>query len=244
MPYSEASSQAVEALIRHPAAGLRYYQRVCVSDEGQPVTVGQRQVIGGTDQEVMVSAFVYTAVEGRMFYLEFIPATLPPIEPGYHLIDRLPKTTSGRFLVKVVLSAATTSFSDTVAAPFRIISAVQRARAERRSFREEALSARDYVYADLGARVSIRELGAATAPRTFLQRLDAAKYTKIIERLITDTVLDFLVEKGVDVSAYQDSASAVINNGVIISGNNTGAVAMGRGRAEMRTQRKAAANAR
>jgi hypothetical protein len=238
MPYSEAAPSAIEAVIRHPAAGLRYYQRVCVSDEGQPVRAGERQVIEGIDQEVAVSAFVYAAVEGRMFYLEFVPATLPPIEQRYHLVDRLPRMTSGRFLAKVVLNAAITSFRDTSAAPFRIIGAVRRARAERRTFREEALSARDYVYADMGAQVSVREIRAATAPRTFLQRLDAAKYTKIIERLVTDTVFDFLVEKGVDVSAYRDSASAVINNGVMISGNNAGAVAMGHGQAEVGTQEK------
>jgi len=62
----------------------------------------------------------------------------------------------------------------------------------------------------------------------------------IVERLVTDTVFDFLVDKGVDTSAYQDSANAIINNGVMISGNNTGAVATGHSRAEVRMQVKAA----
>jgi hypothetical protein len=103
---------------------------------------------------------------------------------------------------------------------------------ERQSFREEAISASDYVFADVGSQISVREIRAAASPRTFIQKLDAAKYTKIVERLVTDTVFDFLVDKGVDTSAYQASASAVINNGVMIAGNNTGAVATHNARAE------------
>ena len=48
-------------------------------------------------------------------------------------------------------------------------------------FRGEAASASDYIFADVGARISIRQFRAAPGPRTFLQRLDAVKYTKIVE---------------------------------------------------------------
>ena len=56
-----------------------------------------------------------------------------------------------------------------------------------------------------------------------------AKYTKLAERMITDTVLDFLADKGVDISAYAQSASAVINNSGVIGQNVgiSGTVAMG-----------------
>lgn len=226
MPYSEATPEAIDALIRHPAAGLRYYQRVSVSAEGQAVWARQREVIGSTDQEIAASAFIYIAVEGRMFYLEFVPATMPPILSRYHLIDRLPKVTSGRFMTKVGVHAASTAFHDMIRAPFGLVGTIWRMMSERRSFQEEAIAAKDYIFADVGARISVREIGSASSPRTFLQRLDATKYTKIIERLVTDTVFDFLVDKGVDTSAYQESASAVINNNYNIAGN-VGAMATG-----------------
>ena len=108
MPYSQASPEAIDALIQHPAAGLRYYLRVCVSDEGQPVWVRKREVIGTTDQEIAVSAFIYVAVEGRMFYLQFVPHLLPPIYQQYHVVG-LPKVSSGEFMVKVTLHAARAS---------------------------------------------------------------------------------------------------------------------------------------
>jgi hypothetical protein len=230
--YSQASPEAIDALIRHPAAGLRYYLRVCVSDEGQPVWVRKREVIGSTDQEVAVSAFIYVAVEGGMFYLQFVPTILPPIRDEYHLVDRLPKVTSNEFMIRVILQAARTSFNDIVRAPFRVIGTVWRMMSERWSYRSEIKSAGDYVFTDIGARISVRELGGANSPRTYIQILDTAKYTRIVQRLVLDTVLDFLTDKGVDTSAYQESANAITSNSYTIHGS-VGSLATGsNGRAE------------
>ena len=226
MSYSQASSEAIDALIRHPQAGMRYYQRVCVNDEGQAVWSGRREVIGSADQEIAVSAFIYVAVEGRMFYLEFVPVVMPPILPYYHLIDRLPRAGSSSFRKKVFLTAARTACRDALRAPFGLAGTLYRMIAERRSFEAEADSARDYAYADIGARLSVREIRAALWPRTYIQQLDVAKYTKMIERLVNDTVLDFLEGKGVDTGAYRESAQAIINNsGIMMSGGSIGAVA-------------------
>lgn len=243
MPFSAATPEAIDALIRHPAAGLRYYQRVSVSAEGQTVWARQREVIGSTDQEIAASAFIYVAVEGRMFYLEFVPAVLPPVLQQYHLIDRLPKVTSSRFITKVLVHVGSTAFRDMVWAPFGLIGTAWRIITERHSFQEEADAAKDNVFADVGARISVREIGSASSPRTFLQRLDAAKYTKIIERLVTDTVFDFLVDKGVDTSAYQESASAVINhnNNYNIAGNVHALATGNHGRAEAHSHASPAA---
>jgi hypothetical protein len=244
-PYSEANPETIDALIRHPQAGLRYYQRVSVSDEGQAVWAGPRKIIGQADQEIGVSAFVYTAVEGHMFYLEFVATVLPPIQRRYHIIDLLPKITSGAFLAKVLLDTASTAFRDMLAAPFGVIGTLIRMAREHRAFTREIASSTDYLLGDLGARISVRELGAATSPHTYIQRLDASKYTKIIERLVLDTVLDFLVAKGVDTAAYRNNAQTVVNSGVVIAGGTvTGPVAAGHGAvAFTETQPVAAATA-
>jgi phage gp45-like len=98
--------------------------------------------------------------------------------------------------------------------------------ADRRSYHTEIKSANDYVYTDIGARISVREFGGSAAARTYIQVLDTIKYNKVIQRLVLDTVLDFLSEKGVDTSAYQESASAIITNSFTIHGN-VGAMATG-----------------
>jgi hypothetical protein len=227
IPYSQAAPEAIPALIRSPQAGLRYYQRVSVSDEGQTVLAGQQAVIGPVDQEIIVSAFIYVAVEGHMFYLQFVPASLAPILDEFRVIDRLPKITSGKFLVKVVMDAASTAFRDIWHAPLGVAETWRQTRKERRSFAKELTHADDYVYADVGANISVRELGARTLPRTYIQRLDTNKYTQIIERLVIETALDFLVAKGVDTTAYRASAQAIYNSGVIVTGNNSGNVNTG-----------------
>jgi hypothetical protein len=236
IPYSQASPDAIDALIRHPAAGLRYYLRVCVSDEGQPVWARRHEVIGSTDQEIAVSAFVYVAVEGRMLYLQFVPHLLPPIYEQYHIVDRLPKGSSGEFMVKVILQAMRTSFRDIVRAPLGVIDTVWRMNAERWSYRSEAKSASDFIFTDIGARISVREFGGSAAARNHIQVLDTVKYVKIVQRLVLDTVLDFLDDKGVDTSAYKESASAIITTTYTIHGN-VGAMATGsQGKAEGHVQ--------
>jgi hypothetical protein len=86
--------------------------------------------------------------------------------------------------------------------------------------REEVDHSRDYVYADIGANISVRQFGSRLSPRTYIQQLDVSKYTQIVERLVLDTVLDYLVAKGVDVAAYRAAAQAIYNSGVFVAGSN------------------------
>ncbi|MGH3251486.1 MAG: hypothetical protein ACRDOI_35485 [Trebonia sp.] len=221
IPYSQTSPEAIPALIRSPQARLRYYQRVSVSDVGQRVLAADGPVIDSVDHEIMVSAFIYVAVEGHMFYLQFVPAFLAPVLDAFRVIDRLPKITSGKFMVKVAMDTASTAFRDIWHAPLGLVETWRQLRKEQRSFQKELTQADDYVYADVGANISVRELGARLLPRTYIQRLDTTKYTQIIERLVIETVLDFLVAKGVDTAAYRASAQAIYNSGVIVAGNNS-----------------------
>jgi hypothetical protein len=229
VPFSEASQEAVAALIRHPQAGLRYYQRVSICDEGQPVWAGQEKVIDGFDQDIAASAFVYVAVEGRMLYLEFVATVMPPVNPRWYVVDLLPKISASRFWVKVILDAFGTIFQDLIYSPFRAIRSLIYMNRERRSYQQEEAAAADSLYGDIGARVSVRELGAAAKFGTYIQELDAEKYTKLVERLINDTVLDFLAAKGVDTSAYANSAMTIMNIGGFINSTFNGPVAAGSG---------------
>ena len=217
VPYSQASGKAIEALIRHPQAGLRYYQRVSVNDEGQAVFSDGQQVLSGADQEIAVSAFVYVAVEGRMFYLEFVSTALPPVQHWYHIINLLSRMSHGNYLMMVIMDAARSFFSYMIKSPFRLVGTLRLMHRERKAAEAEITSITDYLQDNVGARFSVRELGSSKSMHTHIQDLDAVKYTKIIERLLTDTVLDFLVSKNVDVTAYRASVSVAINNGTVIS---------------------------
>jgi hypothetical protein len=213
-PYSQASRQAIEALIRHPQADLRYYQQIAVSDEGPPVVSDGQQVIGGADLGVVVSAFVYAAVEGRMFYLQFVLTALPPIGAGYQIIDLLPGETTPAFAAKVLWHSIKTLFGAVVYSPAGLWSAFRLRRRERRWART-ALSSDGSVAGDLGAQVSVRELGTHPDFGSYIRELDVEKYKSIIQRQLLETVQDFLAAKGVDTSAFEGSAISIINGDFI-----------------------------
>lgn len=219
IPFSQVSPEAITALIRHPQARLRSYLRVSISDEGPMVFAGDEPVIGSVDQDVVVSAFVYVAVEGGMFYLQFVPTSLAPVDDGFRVIDRMPRLGSGEFLSAVVRDTARTAFFDTIEAPLNVYRTLRQMGAERRARGVQALAGRYDAYTDIGARMSVRELGAQPHPRTYIQQLDVSKYTQILERLVLETVLDFLDSEGVDTTAYRASAQAIYNSGVIVGGN-------------------------
>lgn len=230
VPFSQASPESAAALIRHPQAGLRYYQRVSICDEGQPVWAGQEKVIDGFDQDIAASAFVHIAVEGRMLYVEFVATVMPPVNPHWYVVDLLPRISAARFCVKVIVDAFSAIFQDLIYAPFRGVRSLIYINRENYSYKEEEAAAADSLYVDIGARVSVRELGSAAKFGTYIQELDAVKYTRLTERLVNDTVLDFLAAKGVDTSAYANSAMTIMNNGgVIASGTFNGPAAFGSG---------------
>jgi hypothetical protein len=201
MPFSHASQEAIEALIRSPQAGLRYFQHVSVNNEGPAVVSGDRQVLDGVDQGMSISAFVYAAVEGGMFYLEFAITVLPPVLGQYQRMDRRPAMSLRRV------------FSDTIYSPAGLYHAFQLWRQEQRvvtpaNFYDGTL------VADLGALVSVRELGMAGELGSYIRERDVSKYQQIIQRLLLRTVRDFLVEKKIDVRDFEGVAT-VINNGDI-----------------------------
>jgi hypothetical protein len=219
IPYSQVSVEAVDALIRAPQGRLRYYQRVSISDEGNPVLTGDlRQVIGSVDREIIASAFIYVAVEGHMFYLQFTPKALPPVDYRFRQIDQIPRPSSSKFLGRVLADALRGAFMDVITAPYHAYQTLRLMFKDYREFNKELTKPHDFAYADVGARIGVREFGAEQHMRTTIQHLDTDKYTQIVERLVLETVLDFLVSKGADTTAYRASAASITNS-TIISGN-------------------------
>jgi hypothetical protein len=203
-PYSHASREAVEALIRHPQARLRYYQQVSVSDEGPAVMSRGRKVIDSVDQEVAVSAFVYVAVEGGMLYLQFVLTALPPIDQRYRVVGfRYGTSFAGTlgYSVKRV-------FGSIASAPSGIYAAFQLWRDERRAEREYLSS----TGGDFGTQVSVREMATAPWFGTYIEELDVEKYNKMFSRLLLDEVQEYLRAHGVDTSAFLNSAQNIIDN--------------------------------
>ncbi len=204
-PYSHASREAVEALIRHPQARLRYYQQVSVSDEGPAVISRGGKVSESVDQEVAVSAFVYAAVEGGMFYLQFVLTALPPIDSAYRIVGFRHDTS----FVGTLMYSIKRLFGSIVSAPLGIYAAFRLWRTERAVEKEYASTAGS----DFGTLVSVRQMATAPWFGSYIEELDVEKYNMMISRLLLETVQEYLDSKGVDTSAFESSAQTIVNNG-------------------------------
>jgi hypothetical protein len=208
-PYSHASPEAVEALIHHPQAGLRYYQQVSMNDESSVVTSRDREVIAAVDQEVAVSAFVYAAVEGRMLYLQYVLTALPPIRDAYRSISvRYGSTPDG-----MLMYSAGRLFGSILSAPGGLTGAYRLWRAERREHKQ----AMNSVGGDFGTVRSIRELGTASRFGSYIRELDVEKYNQILSRMLLETVTEYLGSNEVDTSAFEGAAASIVNGDVNIA---------------------------
>jgi hypothetical protein len=212
IPFSLATPEAINELIRSPRDGLAYYQRVSVHDAGQESWV---------DRGVDVAGFIGVATEGRMLFLEFIPAALPPILGDFYIADRMPKPDSPGFRLKVIHDTARFAFRDIVTAPVLAAITVWGILAEWRQPAGEADPASDYVCCDVGARISVRELAASATPRTYTQQMNAAKYIQIIERRVTQAVREFLDTNRIDTATYEASMEKVVSDVRTLAGMAT-----------------------
>jgi hypothetical protein len=189
---------------------VRYYQRVVVSDADPGAG------------EIDVSAFISIALEGHMLCLEFISAALLPVQAAFRIANRLPGHASRGFLAKTAHDTARTAFRDIVTAPILAFTTMRAMLAERWSLAAATDPASGDAHCDLGARVSVRELAAASSPRTSVQRLDVTKYTQLIERWVTETVRDFLTAKHIDLTAYTAAMQTVASSAVSIPASSPG----------------------
>ncbi|HWC80507.1 MAG TPA: hypothetical protein VG756_11140 [Pseudonocardiaceae bacterium] len=179
--------------------------------------------VGTWDQELVTSVFLSFDLKGRMLYTELNAYVLPPIKPKYRLVDELPDGVGASLLLRLGWHATKGALLELVDMPVTavraIVSRLRRSGAER--FEADDLTRYARGIKDFGARTSIRELAAVSAPRHFFQEIDAQKYIKIIERRLLEVVIDFLDAKKVDTREFRDRQANVLNVGVLNSGSGT-----------------------
>lgn len=235
-PFSAASQAAVDAIIRHPQSFIRCYQRMTVNSRGQ-VVVGPRDgLIAPADaDDVALSAFLYIAVEGHMLHAQFVAVPMTPIRAEFKIVDYLPSIGTPSLLWQAWRRTWRNVPAVLYFAPFRIVRTLWKMGVTAVAASGEQAHIR--VKHDYGARISVRELAAEPAFDTFMQNLDTAKYTRMLEHRINDAMLDHLgKECGIDVSAYRAQTGVLQNHGVIITGGTvSGQIATGTGSVQHQT---------
>ncbi|MEU4424585.1 hypothetical protein AB0F81_28530 [Actinoplanes sp. NPDC024001] len=182
VPYSHAAPEAVESVIRAPRPEGRHFLRA---------SVGAAECQGA-----VVSTFVHVAVEGGMLYVEVVCAVLAPIRRRYREIDAYDR---GDRRAMALREAAIRLMPAVGLAPLRLVRALGRAAALRRGRPHEC-----------GAPWDVRELAARTGFANYLQRLDAEKYRRLIDRRATEAIYEFLSASGVGATELATGAAAPI----------------------------------
>lgn len=221
VPYSQAGPDAIAAIIRHPQANIRCYQRVTVGTQGQVIRSPEGTTIApAEDQDTLLSTFLYLAVEGRMLYAQFVANRLPPVRRRFQIVDQLRTYTDPMIVARVLREGTVEALPEGFLAPVNLVKTGWRMMLEGLGYASGRAPTAFFSY-DYGARISIRELAAERDFRTFMQTLDADKYMSLIERRINEAVLDHLQQCGVDTTAYRAQASVVLNgNPFIMTGGS------------------------
>ncbi|MET7423570.1 hypothetical protein [Dactylosporangium sp. NPDC005555] len=180
-PLPLASREALDAVVRGPQEGLRHYDRVVIVPRARGVTTAEgRPVVPSDDGDGLVSVFVHTAIEASVLYVELSAHVLPPVRPTWYLpapvvhLDLLTQLTG---------------------APWRL------ARAAAHDTARRARRARPGGWHDHSARLGVRDL--VGDPTAALPALEAAKYVRVVERVVVEAVADFLERYDLDASTFR-----------------------------------------
>lgn len=208
-PHTLASDAALEAIMKCPQGGLRYYERAVVPAAGKPITAADGSpVLPGQDLGIDIAAHMHFAVEGGMLYAEFMGTVLPPVRDAYTLVDALrEERVTGRAALDTVRAFPT----DVLCSPWWLVRTAWRSLTMRRRMDRAREASQEYLAYDYGARMSVRDLAAQPDVAKFLQALDGWKYIKLLDRTVADAVVDFLTEKGVDTSEFRAAVTHVRN---------------------------------
>jgi hypothetical protein len=170
--------------------------------------------------ELVLSIFLrFTRVGGNLF-TEASYFLLPPLREKYRKIDNLRPAPDMGAATRLLLQAAVSAPFLLVLSPFlvggRLLSGPlrwYRRRSIRRRIKTRPLF-------DYGAETSIRQQGMSPDYRRYFQKLDREMYSKIVEKRILDSIIEFLDEHNIDTSDLKDRQTSILNYGVILSGGS------------------------
>lgn len=205
-PYTTAPPETIAAIESCPQGGLRHYLRVVVPANGKEIrTADDRPVLGAQDSGIAVTAFVHLAVEGGLLYAEFAAHVLPPLRPDFRIADTL---RADRVLARAWGDTLRDYVRDNLYAPWWLIRNGWDALRLTGRMARSTTEAQQLRFYDYGARFSVRDR-AGLETKKFMQKLDGAKYIKLVDKTVTEAVLGFLRDSGVDTSEFENQ---VINN--------------------------------
>ena len=180
--------------------------------------------------DLVLSVFVNFTKRGTALLAEVQHYLLAPLQHDYRQADRLASWSLSQRLRTELRSAPLAVSGTVIRAPFRLARLLLRTglvwRRERAALRQIKA---DPEY-NFGAVTSVRELAQSRLYRRYFQQVDRDLNTKLIDRQVLDTIVDFLDSRNIDISQFDEQRTMILNNGLLISGGEfkAGSVAVGK----------------
>jgi hypothetical protein len=188
-----------------PAAGTRSYLCIHVGDWGGELVVSIYLRCKKHDSGLFVEATYYVLLPPKPTFFE-IDEQDRQLRPG--VILRLAASSLGQ--TPFVIPYAALQIATRLFAP--ISNLLERRRILKTMKRNPRFN--------FGALTSIREIGAGHYYRVYFQELDRERHVKTVEQCVIDAIAEFLDAHNIDTSDLQNRRSALLNNGVIVSGGD------------------------
>ena len=202
-PRRRISGDLVDQLADNPAGGTRSYLCIHVGDWGG---------------ELVVSVYLRCMKHDSGLFVEATYYVLSPPKPAFFKIDEQDrKLRLGEIIRQAVAALGQAPFI----IPYTVLQAAARLMApisnllERGRIRKAMERNPRFNY---GAYTSIRELGMGNYYRVYFQELDRERHVKTVVQCVIDAIVEFLDAHDINTSDLQDRRSAVLNNGVIVTG--------------------------
>jgi len=162
--------------------------------------------------ELVVSTYVrFRRMRGALF-VEASSFLLTPLDKACHAVDGIHRAPGWRETVRLFAVAP-------------LGESLRGWRTERRT-RRQILTDPEF---DYGAPSSVRDAEKSSNYRQYFQKLDDEMFGKVVERHMLDSITAFLDRHDVDTSDLKQRESAILNNGVLMTGGNlqAGSIAVG-----------------
>ncbi|MFD8492230.1 hypothetical protein [Amycolatopsis sp. NPDC059657] len=167
------------------------------------------------DRDLLMSAYLHAAVDASTLYLEWTPCVLPPIRDEYRVVDKMvagylrPVGQGILRWLKLPVTGLGRAWHT-----LKIIRPLPHDHTTRNPDR-------------YGSARTLRELGAADGVRDYFQLVDVERYDKIMESRLIPAISRILRDCGYSPSTFEQRATEITTNNVVITGTNNAPIVMG-----------------
>jgi len=194
----------VQGVADHPDLAARHYLGVYISSWGG---------------ELVTSTFLHFAIEHKTLYIDCQRVIMPPVAEKYRVLDRMGRRPSSDARLWGITLLKT---------PFRIVMApalivgrrvsdmahqLDRTRLERQAESSSGV--------DFSTGLNVRRWIGESVYRSHFQKIDCDRQLKAIERHVLAEIVEFLDEKGMDISDFKSQQTVILNEGIIQTGGTS-----------------------